>query len=833
MYEEGDIADGPNGQALVFRGGAWVPMGGGVAPAPMTIGTPDPAAAYKGPQAAVDLEAARARAATAAASAPYAAQMASDQARMTRAQADEAVRKAAAQPKTSTADSTRLGMFDALVQQVKDTEAAYRAGPGATKGIAGLWDYLPSDANSVLDTAGAGLADQVTAAFKIPGMGSQSDADAARLAAATQPFARNRDVSNEQQFKQLKSRIDFTRKAAGFPAANWSTDESAGVYGAPKPQMGIASGATTTTQSDPDRKGVPAALDRMLRTGKPDDEVKAFAKGYGATDDSIAAILAFRKENPSYKGSYDTSALGTKQVPLPALSLSGGNSPLGAYFASGADALSLGTLDNLTSDPAQTRAGMAGVSAANPMSSLAGTVTGGAIAAGAGELGLARAGLTGVRAAMAGDALYGAGYGAGTSDDGSRALGALGGGTAGVLGGMFGRGATRAIGNVATGVRNGAARQLRDLGVPLTAGQALSQSGIAGRAVKGIEDRLTGIPIVGDMVNRRRLDGIRGFNRAAFDEGLAPIGRTTAGEIGETGIETAQDAVSGAYGQALNGVRVNADQPFIGEMRSAVARGAALPEPMRGNIGYTLPTRVGNSFDQNGGLTGNGFQQSVRGLRQDAAAVRNEPYGADFGGITRDAEGALEGLLNRQAPDVMPAYRNANEAFRNTEVLRDTVNRGRNGTRVGEPGLFAPSQLADAAAANAKKFGNSQGTTRQPFFDLSRAGQQVLPSSIADSGTAGRLAVQGGLGLAGLGALGGGTGYATGDAGTGAAVTGTGVGLAALLAAGGTRAGQRALTAALIDRPDLLVRIGGQIQRRSALGGMFGASGAQTLIPRE
>jgi hypothetical protein len=351
-----------------------------------------------------------------------------------------------------------------------------------------------------------------------------------------------------------------------------------------------------------------------------------------------------------------------------------------------------------------------------------------------------------------------------------------------------------------------------------------------GGVAKGVEDRLSGVPVLGTVVNARRLEGMQGFNRAAFDESLAPIapqnarpGWGTNGVTGEQGIEAAQTRVGDAYDTTLNPVQLQADLPFTGDMRATLAAGDALPDPMAGRARYTLNTRIGNSFSDTGGLSGRDFQQSIRGLRRDAASVVNEPYGYDFGQVTRQGEAGLEGLLQRQSPGTLPAYNAANGAYRNVEVLRDAVNRARNGTRVGQPGIFAPSQLADAAAANAKKFGNSQGTTRQPFFDLSRAGQNVLPNSVPDSGTAGRLLTQQALAAGGLGVLGGGAGYAGGGEDGAQAVGAGGLALGAILAAGGSRAGQRAITRALLDRPDALVQLGNQVQRRARIGGLFGA----------
>jgi hypothetical protein len=95
---------------------------------------------------------------------------------------------------------------------------------------------------------------------------------------------------------------------------------------------------------------------------------------------------------------------------------------------------------------------------------------------------------------------------------------------------------------------------------------------------------------------------------------------------------------------------------------------------------------------------------------------------------------------------------------------------------------------------------------------------------VADSGTAGRLAV---LGLPGLlGGAGAGAGYVGGDTKTGAA---TGVGLGALLTLGGTRAGQRALTTALFDRPDAVVNAGQALIDNRRFLGMFGAGVGATL----
>jgi hypothetical protein len=267
---------------------------------------------------------------------------------------------------------------------------------------------------------------------------------------------------------------------------------------------------------------------------------------------------------------------------------------------------------------------------------------------------------------------------------------------------------------------------------------------------------------------------------------------------------------------------VQADAPFVQDMQQVIAQGRALPDPMSANLDYTLPMRVGNSFDNAGGLTGDAYQQSLRGLRRDANSMENLPYGHDFAQVTRGAEDALNGLLDRQAPGVTDALRTANEVNRRVETLRTAVNASRNGARSHQPGLFMPSQLADAGAASAKKYGNSHGTTNQPFFDLSRAGQEVLPGQIPDSGTAGRLAM-----ALGLGSLGGGGTYAAADGTTGERA-GTGLGGAAIAAAVASAPYSRVSRALLqrglmAQRPQALERLGQLALEHQRIAGLLAA----------
>lgn len=578
---------------------------------------------------------------------------------------------------------------------------------------------------------------------------------------------------------------------------------------------------------DPALAGVNATVARMYREGRSADDVRAYLNrirpGLGDGQLGIEAAVAYARQNPGADLPVDLERVWQPSSGLmqglgdaalwedPLLGFSPGAAVIGA-----GDMFSFGTLDNLSSNPDMARAVMTGVEARNPGSFLTGQVAGGVTNALGLETALARGGLGAIGRARVGDLALGAGYGAGSADDGGRGQGAIEGGLFGLAGGAAGRRGARIIGRGVAGVADPARRYLAERGVPQTVGQIL------GGGVQRVEDRLAGLPFIGDQILARRREGVEAFNRAAFDEALAPIRATTGDMVAEAGIDRAQDMVGDAYRNALGGVNVTADPDFVQGLSQSINGLRNVPR-VGDEVVNTLDDMIPPYFGPGGTLSGDNMQPLLRGLGQVRQAYRTDPLAHRVGEGIEGVEGAVEGMFARQAPEVMTAYRSANEAFRNEEVLRAAVNASRNGARSNQPGLFMPSQLADAAAANSRRFGNSAGTTRQPFYELSRAGQEVLPSQIPDSGTAGRLVLP-----AAAFTLGGGGGYAAEDgtvserAGTGASV-GT---VAALLAAAPYSAGARNAVARslLADRNPTVRRIGEEIIERNRVAGLLASA---------
>lgn len=591
--------------------------------------------------------------------------------------------------------------------------------------------------------------------------------------------------------------------------------------------MEVARDATRRVD-DPALAGVKARLNELLKQRKSPKEAALYLKSVGITVTPnmmkrLQQIGEWQRQNPSYDGDYNVDEIDDMIVPNSIVNrLSAG--PVGAYAINAADALTLGTLDNMTENPALTRAGIEGVRQANPKSSLAGTVTGGAMAAGGAEVAagkiLAKKGLERFAPAV-GDMLFGAGYGAGSADEGNRLIGAATGGAAARVGGYAGKKIASATGRAVTGSRDAATRFLTERGIPLTIGQIAGRGGIPGKAVKKIEDALESVPFLGAAIQRRRAEGVEGFNRAAFREVLEPIPPATVSAIGEEGVEQAQQAVSGAYGDALSGVRVKADKIFVRDMRRAMGAGARLHPETAEDFARIVQNELAEEL-ASGELTGEGYQALRQIIRQERAAWKGRPRGHQYGQALRQIEGSLESLMRRKAPKAAQGLNQADAAYRRAGVVRDAVSRGKNAET---GGVFTPAQLGIAAEANARKFGGTQGTTQRPFFDLQRAGQEILPSRLPNSGTADRAMAAMALpvlpGLAASGAAG--MGWMEPEH------------AAAMIALGipFTKAGQKAFQALLVSRPDVVRRAGEQILSRKPVGGLFGAGAAVGALPAQ
>jgi len=119
----------------------------------------------------------------------------------------------------------KFAALRALEEQITRVESLYKEGPGATKGVFGAADYLPTPSNKAFDTAASGIGDVAFNAFRTPGAGAQSDAELKARLQATQPAAADYDTTIEEKLNYLRTRLDETYKALGVAPRNDLNDD--------------------------------------------------------------------------------------------------------------------------------------------------------------------------------------------------------------------------------------------------------------------------------------------------------------------------------------------------------------------------------------------------------------------------------------------------------------------------------------------------------------------------------------------------------------------------------------------------------------------------------
>lgn len=566
------------------------------------------------------------------------------------------------------------------------------------------------------------------------------------------------------------------------------------------PSLG-ASGGNTRSVIDPKKQALGQKIVGLVSKGADRNTIMGFAVGADPTlrDDPafrgwVDEALKYRQQHPKAQFGIDPGFY-TTEVPLSGQEKVGNDvaqSGPGAALMNAANGVTAGKLGSITGDQEGVDRALAVAAAQHPNASLVGTMAGGATAAAGLEGAL---GVGGMVPGTARTAIADAGYGYAAGGPKGAVLGAVGGAGGNALG--------RLAGATVKGVTNPTVGYVAKE-VPLTIGQAVGKSGVVGRAVKGIEDRLSGIPVVGDAINARRLEGLQKMNAKAFDRALEPIGAKAEGRFGEEAVAHAQDQVSAAFSKALSGKSAGLDHGFITDATKAKMGIEKLPDRVRGEVDNSINEVINNYFDAGGQVSGENMQAMLRELGQIKRGYQGDPLGHRIGQVVDQFSDSIENMFRRQAPDVMPQYDAAKKAFKRVSTLEDAVLKGKQ-----TGGVFTSAQLGMADRANTIKYGGKHTAAAGggEFHDFQRKMQDVLPSKVPDSGTAGRLLIPSALIAGGAGA-----GAAGGDAEKGLT-------LGALLAMAYSRTGQRMLTGAVLKGGPARAATGAAIRKAGPLIG--------------
>lgn len=299
----------------------------------------------------------------------------------------------------------------------------------------------------------------------------------------------------------------------------------------------------------------------------------------------------------------------------------------------------------------------------------------------------------------------------------------------------------RAISSVVSPVVNPMAQKLLSLGVRLTPGQIL------GGGFRGAEDKLASIPVLGSFVASAQKTAVTDFNRAALSNALSPIGAQLPAStpVGRQGVDYVANKIGDVYNSTLpqmTGVYDNQLQSDLSNITS-LASGAGVKSDTVTRLGNVLNSQILDKADPNGQFSGS----TLKGIQSELSRIASEHSSSDsaddriLGGLVSDSHQAFNDMLLRNNPAQAPQIQAANAAWARYSQIRKAA------SMVGaKEGIFSGPQFANAVKAtdNSVQKGNyARGNALSQ--DVSDAATSVLPQSVPDSGTAGRLLLAGAL----------------------------------------------------------------------------------------
>lgn len=376
----------------------------------------------------------------------------------------------------------------------------------------------------------------------------------------------------------------------------------------------------------------------------------------------------------------------------------------------------------------------------------------------------------------------------------------------GALGGKLGAAAVKGVGGAISGVTDPAVRYLASRGVPMTVGQ------LAGGMAHGMEDKLTSVPLVGDMIRNAQRRGLEGVNRAAYNESLGQVGEALPKtvDIGRDAYSYTKGRLSHLYDTTLAKLgTMSPDVELSHDLSNLVPKIAQIGDPsLQGNLQNIIKTEVLSRF-KGGAMSGEDMKAAQEALGkhiQDLAG--GTKWSRDAASVLGDVKSSLEGLASRVNPEAGAMLANINKAYSIFKPIEAAA-----ASPAARDGIFPLGTLGQTVARGRAKSALASGTA--PLQALANAASKVLPSSVPDSGTAGRSAMA--LILGGL----------VGGGGHGLPVIGPAAipaaGLIGGSAAAYSKMGQKALTTLATVRNDAARQFGQYVNMLAAPAGTGGA----------
>jgi hypothetical protein len=264
----------------------------------------------------------------------------------------------------------------------------------------------------------------------------------------------------------------------------------------------------------------------------------------------------------------------------------------------------------------------------------------------------------------------------------------------------------------------------------------------AGGMYKGIEDKMTSVPLLGDALNRGRMEAQKEAVAAAQSRSGVPI---KPSEAGQAGFKKIDDSFDTRFSDAKNGLFFD---PNEAGFRTAVEN--LKREKMLDERGIREIDNFFSRYKQQPGqlntiLGGDDTHALLQELRKNRAAFDGNkpsvgPYEGRTGEVYRALYDKVDDALGTQgltAPEKVGAFRDVRRDYANYVPAKKA---GEGAVASRNDGLFTSTQFSNQVANNAKRMGNTRQLRQgdAPMQEFGSDWNKVLGDKYPDSGTIGR-----------------------------------------------------------------------------------------------
>lgn len=267
-------------------------------------------------------------------------------------------------------------------------------------------------------------------------------------------------------------------------------------------------------------------------------------------------------------------------------------------------------------------------------------------------------------------------------------------------------------------------------GVRPTIGQHL------GGFAKGVEEKATSIPFIGDSIKAGQRAGIEQFNRAGINRILKPLGQTLpkSVSVGRDALSYALQQTDDAYNKIIPQLNGRIDKPLLSDIGKIRQVAKSLPAEQRDQFENILQREFFDRFTKKGLASGETLKVVESQLGGISRGLRsNQDYDKrKLGEAVGELQSSMRKMLMRQnSKGNYATLKSVNDAYAN--LLRMERAAGSVGA---SDGVITPAQLLNATKALDPRMHKRDFATGNALMqDLAEAGKSVLSPTIPNSGT--------------------------------------------------------------------------------------------------